>query len=130
MSSIADVAEAVAVAIDELEEACRVSAEPTGDGGAIVTVHELEIGEGWQPSRIDLVFEVAFNYPYAAIYPYFTTPDLIRTDGGQLPAALQRVEWRGASRTQISLRASRWSPQVDKATGAVLQVQRWFGTAA
>lgn len=129
MSSTADVAESVAAAIAELEEAFRVSAEPTGDGGALVTVHELQVGDRWQPSQIDLVFEVAFNYPYAAIYPFFTTPELNRADGGQWPSALQRVDWRGAPRTQVSLRANRWNPQIDKAIGAVFQVQRWFESA-
>jgi hypothetical protein len=128
VSSTVDVAESVAGAIAELEEAFTVSVEPTGDGGAVVTVHELELGDRWQPGQIDLVFEVAYNYPNAAIYPYFTTPLLNRADGGQFPAALQRVDWRGAPRTQISLRANRWNPQIDKATGAVLQVQRWFET--
>jgi hypothetical protein len=129
VSSTLDVAESVSGAIAELEEAFTVSAEPTGDGGALVTVHALELGDRWQPNQIELVFEVAYNYPYAAIYPYFTTSLLNRADGGQWPTALQRVDWRGAPRTQISLRANRWNPQIDKATGAVLQVQRWFETA-
>jgi hypothetical protein len=122
----AELADAVGTATAELAELFGISVEAKGDGGAIVTVHALEIGEGWSPSSIDLTFEIAFNYPFAAIYPYFTQPDLQPAAGQAWPSALQRVEWRGAQRTQISLRANRWHPQVDTAVGAVLQVQQWF----
>lgn len=128
MNAIPDVAEPVKRAVAELERDFEVALEPTGDGGAILTVHGLEIGQRWQPDPIDLTCELAFNYPFAAIYPYYTTPDLVRTDGGAWPSALQRVEWRGAPRTQISLRSNRWNPQVDTALGAVTQVKRWFNT--
>ena len=128
-TSAPPLASAVSEAIEYLRGMFEVTVEPSGDGGAIVTVHGLEIGDRWNPSVIDLIFEVAFNYPFAAIYPYFTTPDLNRSDGEQ-PQALQRVGWRGVSRTQISRRAARWNPEVDTAAGAVLQVQQWLRTAA
>lgn len=120
--------ETVRAAIEELEQSFRISVEPTGDGGAVITVHELAIGQRWQPNSIDLLFEVLYNYPHAPIYPYYTTSDLTRGDSAAWPSALQRVAWRGAQRTQISLRANRWNPSVDTAVGAVLQVQKWFLT--
>jgi hypothetical protein len=127
--AVADFSETVQRAIEELERMFTITATATGDGGAIVAVHALSINERWQPSSIALMFEVAYNYPHAPIYPYYTTPELNRCDGGGWPSALQRVAWRDAQRTQISLRANRWNPSVDTAVGAVLQVQRWFETA-
>jgi hypothetical protein len=126
VSAIPDIAETVRGAFAQLERDFRASLEPIGDGGAILTIRDLDIGERWRPNPIDLTFEIAFNYPYAAIYPFYTTPELTRTDGGPWPSALQRVGWRGAQRTQISLRANRWNPQVDTALGAVIQVRQWF----
>lgn len=126
LEPVASFGESVQKAIDELEREFEITSSATGDGGAIVTVHDLPIGQHWQPSSIELTFEVAYNYPHAPIYPYFTTPELNRRDGGALPSALQRVAWQGAQRTQISLRANRWNPTVDTAVGGVVQVQRWF----
>ncbi len=125
----AEFSESVQQAIEGLERMFRVTVTATGDGGAIMTVHDLSISDRWQPSLIELTFEVAYNYPHAPIYPYFTTPELNRRDGGAWPSALQRVVWREAQRTQISLRANHWNPIVDTAVGAVVQVQRWFETA-
>jgi hypothetical protein len=127
-SDTAQLAGPVAQAIEHLGSTFSVDTEPTGDGGAIVTVYGLQVGERWTPAAIDLVFEVAFNYPFAPIYPYYTQPGLARSDNGPLPSGLQQVEWRGAPRTQISRRANRWNPNVDTAAGAVLQVQEWLRT--
>jgi len=125
----ASLAEAVAAAIDYLREMFELTVEPTGNGGAIVTIHGLEIGDKWNPNVIDLTFEIAFNYPFAPIYPYYTLTELSRTDGGGWPSGLQRIDWRGALWTQVSLRATRWNPQMDTAAGAAFQVQQWFRRA-
>jgi Prokaryotic E2 family E len=119
------VSEPVLRAIQELQADFAVTYEPTGDGGAIVVVHDLDLGASWQPAVIDLTFQIPYNYPFAAIYPYYAAGGLRRTDG-QGETALQPASWRGQPHTQISLRANRWSPQVDTALGAVVQVQDWF----
>jgi hypothetical protein len=125
--TVTDLSPAVATAIAELErEYAEVSANPDGTGGAFLTIKSLDLGPKWSPRVVDLSFQVAFNYPFAAIYPFYTAPPLTRTDGGPSPAALQRVGWRGADVTQISLRANRWNPNVDTAVGAVAQVGHWF----
>jgi hypothetical protein len=119
----------VARAIAELEaEFGEVTAEPTGDGGARVTVHDVELGDRWAPKRTAVHFVLAYNYPDAAIYPYFVTNDLQRIDNGPWPGALQRgIDTFGTGpRVQVSLRASRWRPHVDTAVGAIQQVRRWF----
>lgn len=129
MNVSVDVAETVRAAIEELEAVFPLAAEPLDNGGALVTVRQLAIGDKWSVSAIDLVFEVPFNYPFAPIYPYYTDTQLGRVDGVPHPQALQYVQWRGGNWTQISLRKNRWSPQVDTALSAVLQVQHWFEIA-
>ena len=119
------VSEPVLQAIADLQADFAVTYEPTGDGGAIVDVHDLDLGPSWQPSVVDLTFQIPYNYPFAPIYPYYVQSGLVRADG-QGEAALQPASWRGLPHTQISLRANRWSPQVDTALGAVAQVQDWF----
>ncbi len=126
MSVIADISAAVSEAVRELEKEFQLTVEPDGNGGAIVTVVGVDLGGRWAPQTVDLAFSVPFNYPFASIYPFFTTPALERRDGGERPSALQRVDWRGNPVTQISLRANRWDPNVDTTYGAVIQVLHWF----
>lgn len=127
MSTVdASIVPTVAAAVVYLNGLFSAEAEPSGDGGAIVVVRGLDIGETWTPTSMNLTFEIPFNYPFAAIYPFYCEAGLARADGQALPSALQRVDWRGGSMTQVSLRASRWNPQIDTAAGAVLQVQEWF----
>jgi hypothetical protein len=117
----------VSAAIAELEhEFGPVAVESAGDGGAYATVRAIEIGPRWQPSPIDLSFLVPSNFPFAYIYPFYSAPPLERVDGGQLPSALQRVNWRGREMTQISLRPNRWQPEHENASSLVYLVQHWF----
>jgi hypothetical protein len=113
-------------AIGELEaEFPGVIWEPDGQGGAYVTVPGIELGEQWSPRTADLTFQIAFNYPDAAIYPFYLPAPLERFDGSW-PQALQLVQWRDRNVIQLSLRANRWQPTVDTALGATIQVQDWF----
>jgi hypothetical protein len=100
--------------------------EPDGQGGAYVTLPGIELGPRWSPPTIDLSFHLPFNYPDAPVYPFFAPPGLAPADGGATPQALQQVGWRERPVTQISLRANRWKPQHDTATGAVMQVIHRF----
>jgi len=126
VSAAVDLAPSVAGAIAELEQAgYTLSAVALGDGGSLVTVHNFLFSDRWLPESGDLTFEVPYNYPFAPIYPYYTTSELTRREG-ERPAALQIVDWRGGRYTQISLRAPNWNPQIDTAAGAVAQVAHWF----
>ena len=119
----------IAEAVDDLERVFGdVDVEPDEEGGAYVNVSGLDLDDRWSPRIVSITFHLAFNYPHAAIYPYYGPAGITRTDGGPLPAALQQVSWRGEVRTQISLRANRWSPTHDTAAGAVAQVLRFFRT--
>lgn len=130
MNVTTDLAAAVAAAIIELEaEYESVSWETDGSGGAHVTVAPLALGPRWQPSEVPVTFQVAFNYPHAAIYPFFTTHELSRVDNGAWPSALQKVGWRDQQVVQISLRANRWQPAYDTASSALALVGHWFRTS-
>jgi len=118
-----------AEAVEEIEaEFDAVSSEPDGEGGAFVVVESIDAGDRWVPDLLAVEFQILFNYPYAAIYPYYTTPELRRADAGQLPQGLQRVEWRGRQVTQISLRSNHWEPQHDTALSKLKQVRHWLQT--
>jgi hypothetical protein len=118
--------ESVSRAVGDLEHAFpdRVSLEADGSGGAVITVGGFALGARWAPATADLAFHVPFNYPWAAIYPYY----LISGSWSNVPAspALQRVNWRGRDVVQISLRHNGWTPQIDTALGCVRQVIRWL----
>ena len=120
---------AIATAIAELEEDFEEMAlEPDGTGGVFVSVPGIHLGKRWDPSVVTIEFAVPYNYPFAPIYPYYTTPALRRTDGGPWPQALQLVTWRGRPVAQISLRASRWQPSHDTAASNLSLVRHWFQT--
>jgi hypothetical protein len=126
VSVTTDINDVVTGAIYELEQEFGLTVKPDGSGGAFVTVLGGDLGERWAPRIVDIAFNVASNYPFAAIYPFYPPSVLERCDAGNWPSALQRVEWRGGQVTQISLRANRWDPNVDTARGAVIQVLHWF----
>lgn len=120
---------AVGEAIIELEgEFSEVETEEDGEGGAFVAVGGIETVGRWLPELVTIEFRVLFNYPHAAIYPFYTTPDLQLADAGPLPQGIQRVEWRGRAMTQISLNSPHWSPQHDSAISKVKQVRHWLQT--
>lgn len=126
MSAVAGAAAPVVEALRQLERDYELEAEPDGGGGAYITVKSVDIGPRWSPEFADIAFQIAFNYPFAAIYPFYASAELARLDGGPWPPALQRVGWREQQVTQISLRANRWNPRVDTAAGALAQVRHWF----
>jgi hypothetical protein len=131
VSAQPDVAAAVVAAIAELEaEYERVTWSPDGSGGAYVTATPVTFGERWAPVTGVVEVAVAFNYPFAPIYPFYTTETLERVDGGAWPGALQRVAWRGRQVTQISLRTTRWDPAHDTVSTALRMVSRWFQTTS
>jgi hypothetical protein len=129
LSEEAQIAPSVREALEELEgDFDEVESEPDGAGGAFVRIKKLALGDKWHPGETDLSFQLLFNYPYAPVYPFYATPELQPADGGALPQALQRVNWRESEVTQVSLRANQWQPQHDTASGAVAQVRHWFRT--
>jgi hypothetical protein len=124
--STLELAPPLSAAIHELErDFGDITCEPDGAGGAYVRVSEVEAGPLWDPTVIPIEFQILFNYPFAAIYPYYTIDELRRVDGAW-PNALQHVDWRGRRVVQISLRATRWQPNLETASSALAQVRHWL----
>ena len=121
----------IADGVEELERLFgAIHVEPDETGGVYVTVREVNLGERWTPRVVPLSFQLGFNYPHAAVYPYYCPAGVARVDGSGWPQALQAATWRGEPVVQISLRANRWSPAHDTAAGAVAQVRHFFQTVA
>lgn len=118
----------VEAAIHELEaEYADIEWEPDGEGGAYVSAGPVEFGARWTPEAASVSCQIAFNYPDAAIYPFYTTSALQSTVG-LWPSALQRVNWRGIDVVQISLRIRQWRPEHDTVSTAIAMVRHWFRT--
>lgn len=119
--------EEVARAIEELESAFAgpVTHEPDDVGGAYVTVEKIELGPKWAVEQAPLTLHLAYNYPDAAIYPFYLPDGVVPADGS-MPQALQPVRWRDQAVMQLSLRHNNWDPRRDNAVGAVMQAQAWL----
>lgn len=122
----ATIAAEVRDATEELQShfGARVAWEPDGEGGAVVTIEKVELGEGWTRTEAPLRFVVPYNFPATPPYPYYLPRDA--HPQGAWPTALQPIEWRGASAIQVSLRNSRWDTARDGLLGCVLQVAAWL----
>ena len=71
--------QAVEQAIEEIRKSVvghRVDVEADDDGGAFVHVHDLEIGEQYEPDRSWVAFHITFQYPFADVYPHFCGADV------------------------------------------------------
>jgi hypothetical protein len=102
----------------------RVSYEPDGSGGAYVTVQGVELSDRFARPTAPLTFQLAYNYPAAAPYPFYLPGDA--TLSGAWPPALQPIEWRGMRVIQVSLRHNNWDPHRDTAVGCVVQISSWL----
>jgi hypothetical protein len=112
-------------ALEELERAFpgRVTVVAEDANGAVIRIADVELSARWSAPTGDLWFLIPFHYPDAAIYPYHVTG--ATPSGGHLQA-LQSVNWRGMSATQVSLRHNCWNPNLDTALGSVRQTLAWL----
>jgi hypothetical protein len=120
----------VEAAIEEIKQTFvghTVHVEPEAQGGAIVVVDDLAIGERYRPSISWFGFTIPFQYPRADVYPHFVTPDLQRVDGRGLGQGFSGpTSWNNnKSAIQISRRSNRWDPSLDTAAGKLLKVLEW-----
>src|SRR5436853_599957 len=93
-----------------------VEVVPEPQGGAYVTVANLDIGRGFRPTMSWCGFLMTFQYPRADVYPHFMDPAVVRADGSSLPSGLGGpVDWQGQKAVQISRRSNRWDPTCDTA---------------
>ena len=122
---------AVVQAIKELR--CRfpesdVKARDTGDGGAVVTIDRVDVGDGYTPMETWVGFCISYQYPHADIYPLFVRADLTRVDGGSHGEGITLQTFEGQPALQLSRRSNRLNPETDTAALKVIKVIEWLRT--
>lgn len=122
----------VAAAIKEVAAVYpNVDAEPDGDGGARVIVHDLPLAGIYRQRQTWCEFHVTYGYPSADVYPHFVRADLSRVDQASLGTAMsQGCSPRGSPSIQISRRSRRLNPATDTALLKLQKVLRWLNDRA
>jgi hypothetical protein len=122
----------VAAAIEEIKAAFPnhpVDVDPEAQGGAYVTVHDISLGEQYQPTTSWVGFLISFQHPRADVYPHFIDPSVRRVDGRSLGEGFSTpMEWQGRQATQVSRRSNRWNALTDTAALKLAKVLDWIST--
>lgn len=126
MQMLPEVEEAVAE-IRSAFPANQVQAVPWAEGGAEVTVEDVELGEHYEPRTTFVGFRIDRLYPHSDVYPHFLRPDLRKTNGAALPnpGMTPNQQWRGQPAIMVSRRSTRWNPNRDTAAGKLHKVLEW-----
>ena len=122
----------VQAAIQEIIEAFpagRLEQVEDGQGGAIVTVHDIPVDGGkYQQPNTWVGFHITHTYPYADVYPHFVRHDLSRCDGKPLGEGTSLGSFRNQPAIQISRRSNRHDPTTDTALLKLCKVMRWLNS--
>lgn len=118
----------VAAAIKEIAaDYPNLDAEPDGNGGARVIVHDLPLAPIYRQRQTWCEFHITYSYPNADVYPHFVRADLSRVGGAALGEAMsQGSSPRGKPSIQISRRSNRLNPATDTALLKLQKVLRWL----
>jgi hypothetical protein len=129
---------AVEQAIEEIrnafpEQEHRLDADPDEEGGAYIKVHDLFVGDQYEPSLSWIAFRITFQYPYADVYPHFCIASLKRKDGAGVGAGFNLNQtWntpRGSEPAILmSRRSNRLNPESDTAALKLAKVLDWMRT--
>ena len=128
---------AVEQALEELRQGLpdhdlRVKEDP--DGGALVMVGGMEIGQGFSPSISWIGFHITWPYPDADVYPHFIDPKVQYVGTGVAPnqypeGNLPTAMTRGATMPgfevpaiQVSRRSNRRNAETVRALEKLLRV--------
>jgi hypothetical protein len=128
---------AVEHALEELRQGLpdrdlRVKEDP--DGGALVMVEGMEIGQVFSPSISWIGFHITWPYPDADVYPHFIDPKVQYVGTGAVPnqypeGNLPTAMTRGATMPgfevpaiQVSRRSNRRNAETDSALEKLLRV--------
>jgi hypothetical protein len=128
--------DAVQQAIAEIRAAFpghKMDVEPDTDGGAYVKVHDLRLGDEYEPPVSWLAFRITFQYPFADIYPHFCIPTLKRKNGRSFGAGFNLSnQWQTPKATEsailLSRRSNRLNPETDAAALKLAKVLDWIRT--
>ena len=108
-------------------EGNEVRVTPLGDGGAAVTVEEVDLGGRYEPRTSFVGFSVHGSYPFSQVYPHFLRHDLRKADGSALPnpGMIAGQQWQGSPAIMVSRSSNRWDPNRDTAVGKLYKVLEW-----
>ncbi len=101
----------------------EITHEPNGD--AVVVVHDVHVGDQYEPSSTWFGFRISTAYPNADIYPHYIGR-VVRRDGNAHGPAVQQMEWQNREALQLSRRSNGWSPRRDTASLKAAKVLAWF----
>ncbi len=96
-----------------------------GDGTALITLREVEIGEGWGHPVIDLEVKLQVTFPTTPPYPFYGPAGMSRTDGTPLVQIQPFAPVDGGQRTQISLNKP-FDPTVETLGARFAAVVGWL----
>lgn len=108
-----------------------VEVEPDGQSGAWVTVHDLAVGEQYEPTTTWMTFRITFQYPFADVYPHYCVVGLARKDK-RPPGPWFHVQQTLQTPTKvmpavmISRRSTRLDPSTDTAAAKLHKVLDWM----
>lgn len=108
-----------------------IDVAPDPDGGAFVRVHQLPIGDQYEPPESWVAFRITFQHPMADIYPHFLIPDLRRKDGKPLGEGFhagRKWEHPGNSEpaTMVSRRSNHRNAATETAVVKLAKVLDWI----
>lgn len=122
---------AVRSALEDLERAFpdhRITVQEDGEGGAYVTMEDLELGPPYEQATTWVGFRIGFQYPYADVYPHLVREDLKRLDGRPLGEGMSPASFLGKPAVQISRRSNNLNPAAQTAVLKLLKVLEWLKT--
>lgn len=117
-----------AAAIEAVRDAFpdhAVHVEEPGDGTTVVTVGDIEVGTGWNVTRLDLAVKLQVTFPSSPPYPFYGPPGMARTDGLVLSQIQAQVPLDGVMRTQISL-TKPYDPTIETLGARLVAVVGWL----
>jgi hypothetical protein len=117
-----------ATAIDTVRDAFpvhTVDVDAPGDGTTIVTVRDIDVGAGWNLTRIDLTIKLQVTFPSSPPYPFYGPAGMARVDGRGLSQIQPRIQLDGEVRTQISL-TKPFNPAVETLGARLVAVVGWL----
>jgi hypothetical protein len=123
-------------AIEEIRSAFhghKLDEGPDAEGGAYVKVHDLFIGEQYEPATSWIAFRITFQYPFADVYPHFCVPTLKRKDGGGVGDGFNlNNAWQTPKGSEpailMSRRSNRLNPESDTAAHKLVKILDWMRT--
>lgn len=105
----------------------QIDIEEESQGGAHVTVHDLDIGSQYIPAKSWVVFTIGFQYPMADVYPHFINSEIKREDGKELGEGFSRGQtWQKKEAIQVSRRSNHLNPLLDTAATKLHKVLEWI----